>query len=250
MPKRLAHDQVLEIVKSAQAGISIAQIANRLHLHKTTVYYHARSYCRKMTRLDLNLLTGVDKGYLVGFFLGDGSFNSGRKTPRYIVRFALDAKRDQDIASRLAQIFEKACKKVSIFREENTLIVKVCSKELVKFLQMYVEYKVDKNNQKEKKIIVGKDWSSNFQYCLLAGIIDSDGHVHKHLGTEIKTVSPSTFQAILNLLNNLGVTAKTKRRNAAENNYSKKDSYTIYIPSRQIKVHLNKIPSVKVNRFF
>jgi hypothetical protein len=250
LPKRLAHDQVLEIVKSAQAGISIAQIAKRLYLHKTTVYYHARSYCRKMTRLDLNLLTSVDKGYLVGFFLGDGSFNSGRKTPRYIVRFALDAKRDQDIASRLAQIFEKACKKVSIFPEENTLIVKVCSKELVKFLQMYVEYKVDKNNQKEKKIIVGKDQSSNFQYGLLAGIIDSDGHVHKHLGAEIKTVSPSTFKSILNLLNSLGIVAKTKRRKATENSYSKKDCYTIYIPSLQMRTYEDKIPSVKIKRFF
>lgn len=165
------------------------------------------------------------------------------------MRFALDAKRDQDIASRLAQIFEKACKKVSIFPEENTLIVKVCSKELVKFLQMYVEYKVDKNNQKEKKIVVGRDWSSNFQYGLLAGIIDSDGHVHKHLGTEIKTVSSSTFKAILNMLNNLGIVAKTKRRKSTENSYSKKDCYAIYIPSLQMRIYEDKIPSVKIKRF-
>jgi len=164
-----------------------------------------------MTKLNLNLVTDADKGYIVGFFLGDGSLNSGRKTPRYIVRFALDAKRDQDIAIRLAQVFEKACKKISIFPERSTLIVKVCSKELVEFIQTYVGYKKDKNNQKEKKLLVGKDCSFEFQYGLLAGIIDSDGHVHQHLGTEIKTVLPSTFQAILNILNNLGIAAKTKR---------------------------------------
>jgi len=202
-----------------------------------------------MTKLNLNLVTDADKGYIVGFFLGDGSLNSGRKTPRYIVRFALDAKRDQDIAIRLAQVFEKACKKISIFPERSTLIVKVCSKELVEFIQTYVGYKKDKNNQKEKKLLVGKDCSFEFQYGLLAGIIDSDGHVHQHLGTEIKTVLPSTFQAILNILNNLGIAAKTKRRKATKNSYSEKTSYTMYIPSRQIKIYLNKIPSVKINRF-
>jgi len=202
-----------------------------------------------MTKLDLQFLNECEKGYIIGLFLGDGSLNSGRKTPRYIVRFALDVKRDQDIATRLAHIFQKAYKKVSTFPAENTLIVKVCSKELVKFIQTYVGYKKDRNNQKEKKLLAGKDWSFEFQYGLLAGIIDSDGHVHQHLGTEIKTVLPSTFQAILNILNNLGIAAKTKRRKATKNSYSKKNSYTIYIPSRQIKIYLNKIPSVKINRF-
>ena len=129
------------------------------------------------------------------------------------------------------------------------MIVKVCSKELVEFIRMHIEFKEETNNRKEKLLLVGEDWSSEFRYGLLAGIIDSDGHVHRHLGTEIKTASPSTFKAILNLLNNLGIIAKTKKLKA-ENRYSKKDYYTIYISSFQIKTYGDKIPSVKIKRFF
>ncbi len=247
--KRLTINQISEIKKLAKAGISIIGISNVLHISKTTVYYHAKNYCRKMTKFDLTLLNECEKGYIIGLFLGDGSLNRGTKTPRYVARFALDAKRDQDIAASLAQILDNAHKKVSIFVEGNTLIVKACSKELVEFIETYVEYKMDETNQKEKKLLVGGDWASDFQYGVLAGIIDSDGHVHKHLGTEIKTVSPSTFQAILKLLNNLEIVSKTKRRKATENSYSKKDRYTIYLPSRQVKTRRNKIPSVKIKRF-
>jgi len=249
LPKRLTNDQIYEIVKLAQAGTSIANIAKKLSLKKTTVYYHARSYCRKMTRLDLNLLTEIEQGYIIGFFLGDGSLNKGRKIPRYIVRFALDAKRDRDISRRLAQIFEKARKKVSIFTRQNTLIVKVSSKELVKYIQRYVKYKTNWRNQKEKKLITDKGWSPKFQYGVLAGMIDSDGHVHKHLGTEIKTVSSSIFKSILILLSNLGITAKIKRRKATENSYSKKTCYIIYIPSLEMRTYQDEIPSVKAARF-
>lgn len=247
--KRLTNKQIYEIVKLAQAGISIANIARKLDLKKTTVYYHAQSYCRKMTRLDLNLLTELEKGYIIGFFLGDGSLNKGRKTPRYIVRFALDAKRDQDIATRLNQIFENACKKVSIFPRKNILTVKVCSKELVEYIQRYIGYEATWNNQKEKRLLTDKDWSLEFRYGVLAGIIDSDGHVHRHLGTEIKTVSPSIFKEILNLISNLGITAKTQKRKATEYSYSKKPRHTVYIPSFQMRIHCNEIPSVKTARF-
>jgi len=246
--KRLTPNQIREIIELAKTGTSIAKIAESLKKGKTTVYYHAQKYCQKMTKLNLNLLNESEKGYIVGFFLGDGSLNKGRKTPRYIVRFALDAKRDQEIAKRLVQIFQKAHKKVSVFPRENTLIVKVCSKELVKYIEAYIPYKASWNYQKEKTFQVDKNWSHTFQYGALAGIIDSDGHVHRHLGTEIKTVSPSIFEGILNLLNNLGIVAETKQRKATESSYSRKTFYLIYLPSLQMKKHKGVIPSVKVTR--
>jgi len=200
-----------------------------------------------MSKIDLNLLEDSEKGYLIGSFLGDGSFNRGRKTPRYIVRFALDAKRDQDVASKLIRIFQKAKKRASVFPRENTLIVKVCSKELVEYIQTSVYYRAS-DNKKEKKFRLDKGWSSAFQYGILAGIIDSDGHVHEHLGTEIKTVSPSLFGAILNLLGNLGMTVITKKRKATDNAYSQKISYVLYIPSFQMRKHRSRIPSAKLAR--
>jgi DNA-binding transcriptional regulator WhiA len=247
--RRLTSDQINEVIESAKAGRSLRKIAETLNANKTTVYYHARNYCRKMTKLDLTFLDDSEKGYIIGLFLGDGSLNRGQKIPRYIVRFALDAKRDQDIATRLVLIFEKSRKKVSVFPRENTLIVKVCSKELVEYIQTYIEYKANLYHKKEKKLLTHNDLSLKFQYGVLAGIIDSDGHVHKHLGTEIKTVSPSIFKEILNLLNNLGITAKTKRRRATEKSYSKKTCFSIYIPSFQMRTCQNGIPSVRIARF-
>lgn len=202
-----------------------------------------------MTRLDLALLNESEKGYIIGLFLGDGDINRGRKTPRYIVRFSLDAKRDRDIAARLHQIFEKGRKKINIFPRDSTLIVKVCSKELVNYILTCIEYKGNRNNQTEKKLLMSRDWSPGFKYGILAGIIDSDGHVQKHLGTEIKTVSPLIFEGILGILSNLEIKANTKRRKATENSYSKKTRYTIYIFSIQMKAHQDKIHSVKIERF-
>jgi len=246
--KRLAADQVNQITELAKAGIPISKIAQSLGVGKTTVYYHCHEFCHKMTTLDLRLLDDQEKGYIIGFFLGDGSFNTGRKTPRYIVRFALDAKRDQDIAARLRQILLKAHKKVSIFARENTLIVKVCSKDLVKYIKTYVDYKAVGSNQREKMLMTEKNWSREFQYGILSGIIDSDGHVHRHLGTEIKTVSTSIFKGILDLLNNLEIAAETKQKEATSDGYSRKPFYIVYFPSLQMKKHKGKMHSVKIER--
>lgn len=200
-----------------------------------------------MSKIDLSLLDDSEKGYIIGLFLGDGSFNRGRKTPRYVVRFALDAKRDQDVASRLVHVLQKSKKRSSVFPRGSTLIVKVCSKELVKYLQTSVYYAAN-GNEKEKKFRLDRDRSGAFQCGILAGIIDSDGHVHEHLGTEIKTVSPSFFEAILNLVGNLGITVTTKKRKATYNAYSQKISHALYIPSSQMRKHRSRIPSVKLAR--
>ena len=245
--KRLSANQIDRIKDLAKEGVSIRKIAEIFNISKSTVYYHAKDYCRKMTRLNLDLLSEWERGYIIGLFLGDGDINKGRKNPRYVVRFTLDAKRDKDISLRLRQIFEKGYKKVSIFRRNNTLVAKVCSKELVKYIQRFVGYRREGTEQ-EKKLKIRKDWTVDFQYGVLAGIIDSDGHVHKHLGTEIKTVSSSIFKGIVNLLRRLGIKAKIKRR-LEEKSYSKKIRYTVYIPSAEMKLYKSRICSVKFYRF-
>jgi intein-encoded DNA endonuclease-like protein len=77
--KRLAPNQIRKIIELSKAGTSIAKIAESLEINKTSVYYHARKYCHKMTKLDINLLNDSEKGYIIGVFLGDGSFNKGKK---------------------------------------------------------------------------------------------------------------------------------------------------------------------------
>jgi len=249
LPKRLTEDQIREIQKLAQAGISITNMAKKLRLKKTTVYYHARNHCRKMTTLDINLLTEFEKGYIIGFFLGDGCFNFGRKTPRYIVRFYLDAERDRDISTFLCSVLQKGRKRVSVFNREANIILRVSSKELVDFIQKYVEYKRSPDNRLEKELSKCKEISEEFQYGILSGVIDSDGHVHEHLGTEIKTVSDILQQGILDVLKDLRIKATVKVIDAMENSFSKRPRYVIYIPSAEMKAHQNRIRSVKVRYY-
>jgi len=249
LAERLTNEQIREIVKLAQAGISIAQIAKKLVIKKTTAYYHAQNHCRKMTKLDINLLTEFEKGYIIGFFLGDGCFNFGRKSPRYIVRFYLDARRDRDISTYLCHVFQKGRKRVSVFNREANIILRVSSKELVDFIQKYVEYKRNLDNQLEKELNKCKEMPEEFQYGILSGVIDSDGHVHEHLGTEIKTVSDILQQEILDVLKDLRIKATVDLIDATEDSFSKRPRYVIYIPSAEMKAHQDRIHSVKVRRY-
>jgi len=199
-----------------------------------------------MTKFSLSLITESEKGYLIGLFLGDGSFNKGDKEPRFFIRFALDAKRDKDIAHFLVSIFKKAGKKASIFTRGSVLTVKVSSKDLVEYLQKYICYD---GKTREKIIRHAEMPSRDFQYGFLAGMIDSDGHVHKHLGTEIKTVSGTIFKSIIAILRELEISAKTKLRDSPSNSFSKKPRYEIYLPSAEMKRNKSKIPSVKIARY-
>jgi len=97
----------------AKEGRSIRDISDKFQIGRSTVHYHVRNYCQKMTTFDVTRLEEGEEGYVIGLFLGDGSFNRGNKDPRFFVRFALDAERDKDIAIKLAQIFGKVGKKIN-----------------------------------------------------------------------------------------------------------------------------------------
>lgn len=141
MKKYLSSIQIRELKQLIAEGFSLNYVSDKFSLRKSTVYYHTKDCCRKMSKLNLDLLDDCEKGYIIGLFLGDGSFNRGQKEPRFFVRFTLDKKRDNDIALRLLQIFEKAEKRLSIFYWRSNIIAKVCSKELVEYIQKFVTYR-------------------------------------------------------------------------------------------------------------
>lgn len=128
MKKHLTANQINEIRQLSAEGVSLEDISRNLNLSKSTIYYHAKGYCRKMTTFDVAFLNDSEKGYVVGLFLGDGSFNMGHSEPRFFVRFAFDAKRDLDVVSRLTQIFGKAGKKQAFFLGKATLLLKCAQK--------------------------------------------------------------------------------------------------------------------------
>ena len=244
LKKLLKTYQINELKRLSTNGYSLKALSERFGVSKSTVYYHAKDCCRKMSKINLNLLNDSEKGYLTGLFTGDGSFNKGRKEHRFFVRFALDAKRDKDVALRLTHLFGKAGKKISLIPYKSNIIAKTCSKEIVIYIQKYVEYV-----QGCKKLRLLSEQSEDFKYGFIAGLIDSDGHVHKHLGTEIKTVSIQIFNSTIDILEGLSISANTKVRDAPSNSFSKKPRFEIYISSAEAKRHKNKIPSVKITRY-
>lgn len=201
-----------------------------------------------MSKLNLDLLDDCEKGYIIGLFLGDGSFNRGQKEPRFFVRFTLDKKRDNDIALRLLQIFEKAEKRSSIFYWRSNIIAKVCSKELVEYIQKFVTYRKCFKEKSKKIFFHDENWSIDFKYGIIAGIIDSDGHVHEHLETEIKTVSKEIFDGLNALCNELKLIVSTRLNHASNGSFSKLVRYVIYISSNEMKRHCKSIPSAKIAR--
>ena len=183
-----------------------------------------------MSKFDIGSLNEEEKGYIIGLFVGDGSFNRGNKEKRFFVRFALDGKKDKDVATKIADIMGKAWKKISLYPWKSNIIAKVCSKELVNYIQCKVQYRPDGKN-----LVAINAWTSNFKYGFIAGLIDSDGHVHEHLGTEIKTVSCQISSNVKDILNELKISANTKSREAHKNSFSKKPRFEIYVPSAEMK---------------
>ncbi|MGA3110971.1 MAG: LAGLIDADG family homing endonuclease [Candidatus Bathyarchaeia archaeon] len=244
MNKRITASQISEIKRLSKAGYSLVALSKKFTMGKSTIYYHAKICCQKMSKFDAGLLNDEERGYILGIFLGDGSFNKGKKNPRFFVRFTLDAKRDVDIAFQLVNIFKKAGKKIRLISYKSNIIAKTCSKELVNYVKEYINY-----NEGCKSLESLKNLSENFEYDFIAGLIDSDGHVHEHLGTEIKTVSKQISDRVLEILNELGMPAEIKIRNPPNNSFSNRPRFEIYMRSRDIKQHKNKIPSVKINRY-
>ncbi len=233
-----------EIKRLSATGYSLGAISKALNVSKSTVYYYAKEYCHSMTTFDAGCLDDAEKGYLIGLFVGDGSFNRGLKEQRFFVRFALDAKRDKDIANRLTEVLWKAGKKINLIPWKSNIIAKTCSKELVGFIQGYVSY-----TREGKTVKLTDKWSRNFKYGFIAGVIDSDGHVHEHLGTEIKTVSLQISQTVGAVLKELVINFDVKLRDAPANSFSKKPRFEIYISSSVMKAHKHQIPSVKIARY-
>jgi len=71
-------------------------VALKLGLRKSTVYYHARPYCRKQTKLNIKVLSLKEQGYILGMFIGDGNIIMKTSKGQYGLKFALDCNKDQD----------------------------------------------------------------------------------------------------------------------------------------------------------
>jgi len=254
---RLRREQIEEIQKLAKAGASLGQIVTRFGIAKTTVYYHVKHYCKKMTRLDIKALTERERGYLVGLFVGDGYINKwidkNENRQRFVVKFVLDKQRDQDIADYIQFIFKKAGKRTTRFSEGTKLIIKVSSKLFAEYLKRYVRsVRQGKDKSHNKVLINSKKWSYDFKLGFISGIIDSDGYIFsdkrsmKKYLAEVKTANPILKRQLLRILATLRMNATEFLAKSYKGSYSTKPCYRIHILKKGMQRH--RLLSVKLNR--
>jgi len=211
--RRLSDDRIRKIQNMVKEGFSLRSVARQTNLNYSAVQRIAGCYAKKQMRLDLDALDERERGYVVGFFVGDGSRFSRMKSGHYGVKFAFDAKRDVEIASFLCAIFAKAGKQTRPYQEETWLIMKVYSQKLLAFLSRFVDY-VEIEGRKRKMLVGLNDWSYEFRLGFLSGLIDSDGHVHRnkrgrgHFGADITTMNQALAKQLVGLFESLGLLAE------------------------------------------
>lgn len=260
MPKRsygrLSSREVENMQALAKMGLSLRRISAQLGVPKTTVYFHVREYCRKMTYINLNALSEKEQGYLVGMFVGDGNLVLKRKRGMYLTKFALDAERDQDIADYMSSVFKKAGKKITRYVERSSLTFKVYSKEFVEFLLRHVIYAEQRDSRRKLKILINPEkWTMAFEFGFVSGLIDSDGHVYynrrktKHFGVLIKTANNTLRDQLTEILTTLRIEATTYTAKQYKKSYSKKPRYVVYIPTKELERICHRFVAMKLKRF-
>lgn len=206
--RKLNKSQIEEIIKGAQTGASLSQLSSKFGFSKTTIYYHVKEFCRRMGRFDEKRLSEWEKGYLVGFFVGDGCLTFRPKYYSYITKFVLNAKTEKAIANFLIGILSKAGTKPWTTIEENRLNVRVSSKSLHKFLKKYSGYDLEEGKLR-KRLLLSEITKKELAFGILAGLIDSDGHARRcwsnSFSVTIWTVSKVLAVSIAQLAEGLGI---------------------------------------------
>jgi len=115
---KLSSNQIEAIRNMVREGFSLRSVAKQTNMSYSVVRRVAGCYAKKQMRLDLSALDERECGYLIGFFVGDGSQFSVKKSGHYGVKLALDAKRDAEIATFLCNLFAKAGKQTGPYHED------------------------------------------------------------------------------------------------------------------------------------
>lgn len=206
-------EKIQELVKS---GLSLRCVSRELGLPYSTVHGIAACYSKRQSRIDLSALTELERGYIIGAFIGDGSRISESKSGHYGVKFALDSKSDKEIANFLQELFVKADKRVTLYTEETWFALKVYSLKLLEFLLGFVKYE-EIEGKKRKILREFENWPLDFKLGFISGLIDTDGFVHHnkqgktHFGLSITTMNSAFVKQLTRMFEDLGVIQKFVR---------------------------------------
>lgn len=203
--KRLSPKNKTKIIRLANKGLSLNKISKLTGKSKSTIYYHVKNFVKKVSCINLSLLNEWERGYLIGFFFGDGNLAFPKKEYSYRVIFNLNKKKEEEIAKRIEHILKKAGGKPFrvLFknpRNKNLLRIVCVSKNLYEFCKNNIVYKIKKEfrgmkNVQKKSHLKKLNFSKKFICGFIGGIIDSDGYINLKKGYSA-TISSSSRKFI------------------------------------------------------
>lgn len=195
-----------------------------------------------MGRFTPDSLSEWEKGYIVGFFAGDGCFNVRLQYYSYCVKFVVNAKTEMSIADFLMTLLKKSHTTPFSNIRENRVNIRVVSKGLLNFIRMYVGYPGDRDGP-HKIFLQPWGWTKNFALGVIAGLIDSDGCVTydkgKYIRALISTKSKAFALQIKETIERTGIKATCHRSKG----------YGIRISTPSFKANMARINSLKCRRF-
>jgi len=192
-------------------------------------------------------------GYLLGMFVGDGSLIRDKPRGEFLVKIALNRRRDLDIVQFVTLMFEKAGKKVNFLTERGMIIIRVWSKIFYEFIEDYVKLERNHLSHHHTKILLRTQrWTREFALGFIGGLIDSDGHVVSnwkggHYGAVVTTSSSSLKRQLCSLCDALGINVTSHVQ--ARDPFQGKSLYSVYIRSPDLHALCGTLLSVKHSRF-
>ena len=149
--------------------------------------------------INLKETNETEKGYIIGFYVGDGNIFVKEIKGAYRLQYFLGIK-EVTIQQKIIEIFKKICRFRSYKGKDNTYVIEIYSKSLINFIKKFS----DKNGLK-KEI-----FSREFLIGYIEGLIDSDGYVQRKY-TEITTMNEKLKDNIVFILNNFGLNPNIRK---------------------------------------
>jgi intein-encoded DNA endonuclease-like protein len=180
-------------------------------------------------RISLSKLTGMETGYLIGLFAGDGYSYYDKKYRHYTVEFHLHSERNKGIQKFLIKILKKLGLRVFVMKDKryNCNRVRVYSKILLKYLNLGL---LDKDD-------------INMGLGFVSGLIDSEGYVnHKKSFVNVVNTDKETLNMAKNILKKLNIVSEIRERGKSKKD--KKKSYILYISYKIKDIDTNSIKSI------
>ena len=174
---------------------------------------------------DLSKLTDFEKGYIAGFFAGDGGTSN---TPHRSVCFFLNKSREFRLAQYLASLLEKADLHPHLYfrPNRNVIVVRVYSKALYEMICQYLVWEECKKTYTVRlRSIVGLP--TEFAKGFIGGSADSDGgFTDWGRRYQFASVSGELTKQLTNILTSLGICVKSytyisKRKNRQPIHFAK-----------------------------